>query len=1308
MQFRILGPLEALEGADPLPLGGRKPRALLARLLLDANRTVSVDRLIDDLWGECAPESAVKMVHIYVSQLRKVLPPDTLRTRPPGYVLEADPEAIDAVRFGRLRGEGRAAMAAGDAHVAAERLREALALWHGPALAEFSEPFAELERAHLEELHLTCLEERIEADLALSRHPDLVGELEALIVRHPLRERLRGQLMLALYRSGRHAEALAAYQSFRRRLAEELGLEPSAGLRALEQSILDQDHELAAASGPAAAPARGTAARPGRPVGRDDELDALERALAAAAEGARRTVFVTGDPGAGKTTVVEALLAAAEEQAPAAGLGQCLDHRGPGEPYLPVLDALARMARGPHGDRLAGVLADRAPTWLPHLPALVAPEQLASAEERARGATRERMLREMIEALEALAADVPVVLVLEDLHWSDESTLALLAALARRREPARLLVVGTARPSPDGAHGVAALVRELTLHAACEEIVLSRLSDAEVAEYLAGRFPGAELPPSLPGMLRERAGGNPLYLARLADHWAADGLVVEQPGGWRLAAGLDGLVLGIPRDLRASIEDQLAALDQDAREVLDAASVAGIEFPVPAVAAALHRPVEAVEATCAALGRGRPLLEPRGDAAWPDGSVTARYGFIHDVHREVLYDLLLPPRRASLHRRIGRWLEHAAGAELGAWACELAVHFATGQDRERAIRFLRRAAEQAFARNAHGEGITSLRVALDAAAALPESPGRARAQVELLSLLGQALVATGGWSAADAEEALLAARALARDLADNEPLVSVLLALATLYEVRGEYGRSAAIADECLRILPGGEHGRRLESLELLACNLFHQGAFARALEQADQGAELAETGRVEGHYSTFPATLGDNAGVACHDWAGLSLWYLGRPDEALARARRALELAEDPSRAYSLATARAQLAVIHQCRAEPAATLRWANATIESAGPLGYTYRSAMGRVLRGWALATLGEVEDGVAELECGLEASRATGAHMDDPHYLGLLADARRRAGDARGGLAAVAEGFAVSERERTLYYAPELHRLRAALLLDSGGSPAEAEQCLREALSAARRQGSPALELRAATALGRLWMEEGRAAEARTLVRPVHDRFEEGLLTPDLLDAAALLEGSAAPAAGFERRSLTVVAWELVGVAALAERLEPERLLAVMGASRDAGRRAVEALGGHAAHVWEAGGVAYFGFPDRHDDDPVRAVGAALAIRDALATVEGEQVSARAAVHSGEVVVGLPAAGAGAEPTLAPGEVVTTAGRLVPAAAPDCVIVTAATQALLRGAFDCRPLGPEAGHADRYEVVGPAAGHDDAGERTAGAA
>ena len=244
MDFRLLGPLAVFDGPAPLPIAAGKQRALLAVLLLQANRTVGREQLVDALWGEEVPESAQKMVQIHVSQLRKALPEGRLLTRAPGYLLEAADDEIDLARFERSVAGARRALSQGQAEQARALLGDALALWRGRALAEFSEPFARHEGARLEELRVAALELRIEADLALGHQRDVVSELEALIVQYPLREQLRSQHMYALYRSGRHAEALASYQAFRRTLSDELGMEPSAALRELERQMLRQDATL--------------------------------------------------------------------------------------------------------------------------------------------------------------------------------------------------------------------------------------------------------------------------------------------------------------------------------------------------------------------------------------------------------------------------------------------------------------------------------------------------------------------------------------------------------------------------------------------------------------------------------------------------------------------------------------------------------------------------------------------------------------------------------------------------------------------------------------------------------------------------------------------------------------------------------------------------------------------------------------------------------------------------------------------------------------------------------------------------------
>jgi DNA-binding SARP family transcriptional activator len=254
LELGLLGPLVASRGGQPISVAGPKPKALLAILALEAGRVVSIDRLIEELWPVQPPGTAAHAVQVYVSQLRKALGSDAISTRRPGYVLELDPERIDVHRFGRLADEARASLQSGDPVLAERLLREALALWRGSALADFTyAPFAQGEIARLEELRLVALEDRAESELGLGQDARLVSELEALVRAHPLRERPRALHMLALYRSGRQADALAAYRHARETLVEEVGIEPGPALKALEAAILRQDESLLL---PEAVPAR--------------------------------------------------------------------------------------------------------------------------------------------------------------------------------------------------------------------------------------------------------------------------------------------------------------------------------------------------------------------------------------------------------------------------------------------------------------------------------------------------------------------------------------------------------------------------------------------------------------------------------------------------------------------------------------------------------------------------------------------------------------------------------------------------------------------------------------------------------------------------------------------------------------------------------------------------------------------------------------------------------------------------------------------------------------------------------------------
>jgi DNA-binding SARP family transcriptional activator len=414
MDYRILGPLEAYDRERQLPLGGARQRAVLALLLLHGNETLTRDVIIDQLWGENPPPTAAKVLQNCVSALRKELPPDTIRTVAGAYTLALEADGLDRDRFERLVAEGRAALDEGNHAEALEQLRRALELWRGAPLSDLSyEPFAQDEIKRLEELHIGVFEDRIEAELALGHHDELVPELEALVTRHPLRERLRAQLMLALYRAGRQAEALEAYRSARRTLLAELGIEPGRALRELEHAILEQDPAIDIAT----RQRQQKPSRPGRAAaptfeGRSDELALLEAGLDDALAGRGRLFVVVGDAATGKTRLADELASTAKHNGMRILWGR--GWAGGGAPdYWPWTQAL--------GDALPDASSDE-------------PE------------ARFRFFEAVTAALRDQAAEQPLLLVLDDLQAADEGSILLLEFVATALPEMSALVVALGRP----------------------------------------------------------------------------------------------------------------------------------------------------------------------------------------------------------------------------------------------------------------------------------------------------------------------------------------------------------------------------------------------------------------------------------------------------------------------------------------------------------------------------------------------------------------------------------------------------------------------------------------------------------------------------------------------------------------------------------------------------------------------------------------------------------------------------------------------------------------------------------------------
>jgi DNA-binding SARP family transcriptional activator len=749
VEYALLGPFEARSADGPLRLGAPKSRALLALLALNANLVVSRERLIDSLWGEEPPGTAVKGIQVYVSRLRKVLPAGRLQSHSCGYLLHVEPELVDVLRFEQLLEEAHGAPPA----LSSPLLASALELWRGPPLAEFAtEPFAQLESRRLADLRLTVYEERIQADLALGRHHVLIAELERLVAEHPHREKLRAQLMLALYRAGRQVDALAAYRSAQAALAE-LGIEPGPLLRGLERQVLTQDRELdlrpsrpltGAPNGRVHLPGALISASPFPFVGRSQEL-ALARGLlerAAAGEGA--VLLLAGDAGRGKTRIVQEL--AREAAASGALVLYGSSDAAVTVPYQPVREWLEfalracehealRACLGPPGASLGGLSAEIA--------------VLAGARTEGEAVEPDRF------ALQAAVTDVlrrmsevqPLVVVLDDLHWADAETLLLLRRLARCAPELRVLVVGAFRRRSDEGSGMLEdALGDLERLNGVTRMTLENLSSDELTEFI--RTVHAEPSAELVAAVREMTSGTPLLVCELWRDLSRGGtLAADDAQLTRAVKELRG-----PERLRDVVRQRLARMAPAAAGAVEIAAVAGRQFElgVLAEAAALEGSalVQAVEC---AIHNG--LFEEL-----PESVGSCR--FTHELVRRAIYDRITVIRRAELHLRVGEALERVYRLEPDRVLAELAHHFTLAvpvDGRARAAAYNLRLADAGMAAAAYDDAVEKLRIAL--ALGIADAEERARAQIDLGYLLGE----TGHVSDAEAVlvESLNAASSLA-------------------------------------------------------------------------------------------------------------------------------------------------------------------------------------------------------------------------------------------------------------------------------------------------------------------------------------------------------------------------------------------------------------------------------------------------------------------------------------------------------------------------------------------------------------------
>lgn len=778
LRFFVLGSLAAQRAGQALPLGGRLRRALLADLLLHAGEVLPVDRLVEDLWGPAPPNDPLNTLQVYVGQLRRLLEPDRRSRTPaqllvsvaPGYQLVVDGHLVDALDFEARVRAARGLLVQGRSAQAGPALHDALRLWRGQVLPEFIDAsWARARIARLEELRLGALESRLECDLAAGQHDHVIAELEALTGQAPFRERLWELRVLALYRAGRQADALAAYAQVRQLFRDELGIDPGAALRDLERAVLAQDPALVLAPTlPISVRAVPTTA--GALVGRRDECAQLERLLADAAEGAS-LAFVTGEAGTGKSRLVAELATRAWAGGVSVASGRCFE--GASAPaFAPVLGCLVELARASDSGRLqeaapaAAVVARLLPDLADVFGELAAPTPLPPAEDRL------RLYDAAGRMLVILTRGAPALLVLDDLHWADDGSLSLLAYLLRVARPAPLLLVGCYRAGevPAGsevARGLAAMEREVR----ASRLALPPLADEDAA-VVVRQVLGAAAGDGLVARVVARGDGHPFFLREIA----------------RMATDGNFDVGGVPPAAGELVVRRLQAFPESARRLAEAASV--FDGPWQVAVAAVAAGMEGDEAADAV---DQLIL---GGLVIP---TVAACEFVHDIARQAVYASLTPPRRARLHRAAARSMEQLWSLDRQHTAAsELAHHYRESVDLgpdAAGAEHAERAAAAAEALSDSRDAVRLLQLALDLVPAAD-----AHRLPRLRARRGRALLASGQVAAGLQELAEVLPRI--QDVEGPNAAATILADAAETAGAAAHWSAAAVLARRGLELVP--------------------------------------------------------------------------------------------------------------------------------------------------------------------------------------------------------------------------------------------------------------------------------------------------------------------------------------------------------------------------------------------------------------------------------------------------------------------------------------------------------------------------
>jgi predicted ATPase len=741
------------------------------------------------------------------------------------------------------------------------------------------------------------------------------------------------------------------------------------------------------------------------------------------------------------------------------------------------------------------------------------------------------LFEQYTRVLRTLADQRPLLLALDDLQWADPGTIGLLFNLGRRLERARIVLVGAYRPAEVAAggpstglesqkrHPLEPVVNELRHYYGDIEIDLSQAENRQFIDAWLDTEPN-RLDKAFRKTLYRQTGGHPLFTVELLRSMQEQGeLIQDDAGCWVEGRALDWEML--PTRVEAAIAERIGRLPEHLREALNVASAEGETFTAEVVAQ-VHGSGErdTVRWLSQKLEREHRLVSARG-VQQVDGKRLSRYQFRHILFQRYLYHTLNPAERAYLHEAVGSALEELYGERAGEIAVHLARHFQEAGIADKAVDYLHQAGDRAARLSAHQEAIAHFSQALRLLEGLPETPERIRRELDLQLAAGVALVVIKGQAAPEVEATYTRALELSEHecVGTTSQRFQVLLGLGRANLYQGRLRTAQAFRERFLALAQSVGDARHLSRAHFAQAEILLQlGEFAQIPKHCQQGMVHYDPQQ----HSLHVALYGNDTGIGGL-FEAMAMWYLGYPDRALKLSQEMVTLAQELSHPYSLSFTLYWTAFIHQLRREVELAKEWVEAGLRISAEKGFALYTAFGTVLRGWALAKQGEVNEGITHMQQGLDAWRETGAAVFLPDLLALLAEAYGKAGQAEKGLSLVAEALALVEKNGERCWEAELHRLKGELLLihqpkaeveaEVDTHHQNAERCFERALAVARGQGAKSWELRAAMSLCRLQRRHGSQTKreaAQSTLGEVYGWFSEGFDTADLREAKALLE------------------------------------------------------------------------------------------------------------------------------------------------------------------------------------------------------